>query len=214
MSRTSAPLRSGGLDAALIAAPERRHFPRYALDLPGRFMRADKLDYPCHLTDISIVGAAFSTPTVLTVGEHLIVYLLHLGGLEGDVVRRFPGGFAMGITATQRKREKLAAQIRRLSAQPEISHSEERSFPRVPVERIATLLLLDGTSLECPMLDVSRGGASIVAPIRPPLGTEVVLDNQRAIVVRHHEEGIAVEFVNARLEDEALAERFEGGHAT
>jgi PilZ domain len=168
-------------------------------------MRADKLDYPCRLEDISILGAAMTTPAILTVGEKIIVYLLHLGGLEGTVVRRFAGGFAMSITATQRKREKLAAQIQHLSRQAEISEAEERQHPRRPAShQVYALLLPDGAALECPMLDVSQSGASIATPIKPPLGTEVTFANKRAWVVRHHAKGIAVEFVNERLEEEAI----------
>ncbi len=204
---SSAPIRPHRPDLSGAGTADQRRYPRFSLSLPGRFMRADKLDYPCRLKDISVIGAAMTSSTALAVGEHLIVYLLHLGGLEGTVVRRTEDGFAMSITATQRKREKLAAQIKLLSSQLEISEAEERVFPRRPVNEIATLALLDGTVLDCPMLDVSRSGASIVTPIRPPLGTEVVFANQRAVVVRHHDEGVALEFVNQRLEEEAALER-------
>jgi len=212
MSRSSAQLPPLGPDSAGLSGPERRRYPRYALSLPGRFMRADKLDYPCRLTDISILGAAMTTPAILTVGEKIIVYLLHLGGLEGTVVRRFAGGFAMSITATQRKRDKLAAQIQRLSRQGEIPEAEERQYPRrTPGHDIYALLLPDGAALECPMLDVSESGASIATPIKPPLGTEVIFANKRAWVVRHHAEGIAVEFVNERLGEEAVFQPYDAG---
>jgi PilZ domain len=79
-------------------------------------MRPDKLDYACRLKDISVGGAAFVTATPATVGEKLIVYLMHLGALEGSVVRRTNDGFAMSITATQRKRDNLAARIQLLMA--------------------------------------------------------------------------------------------------
>jgi hypothetical protein len=196
------------------AVPDQRRYPRYELSLPGRFMRADKLDYPCRLKDICVVGATMTTPATLTVGEHLIVYLLHLGGLEGNVVRRLEDGFAMSITATQRKREKLAAQIRRLASHDEISEAEERRSPRKPANEVSVLVLADGTALECPMLDVSDTGASIVTPIKPPLGTELIFASQRAVVVRHHDEGIAVEFVNRRLEEEFAFDRFGHGNSS
>ena len=44
---------------------EQRSHPRYALSLPGRFMRADKLDHPCRLIDISVESAAMTTPVPL-----------------------------------------------------------------------------------------------------------------------------------------------------
>jgi len=214
MSKSSAPFRpQGPLPASALIADERR-YPRYPLSLPGRFMRADRLDYPCRLKDISVVGANMQADALLVVGEHLIVYLLHLGGLEGTVVGRTDDGFAMSISVTQRKRDKLAVQIKRLSAQGEVSESEERLFPRRPVNEISKLVLLDGTVLDCPMLDVSRSGASIVTPIRPPLGTEVIFAEQRAIVVRHHEEGVAVEFVNQQLEDAIAQENLSRGEGS
>jgi len=211
MSRSLTPFQLSGPDPAGARLAEESHYPRYQISLPGRFMRADKLDYPCRLKDISIIEAAMTTSTALIAGERLIVYLLHLGGLEGTVVRCTEDGFAMSIQATQRKREKLAGQIKRLSTQGPLSGAEERVFPRHPVNEMNTLALLDGTVLECPVLDVSRSGASIVTPIRPPLGTEVTFASQRAIVVRHHDEGIAVEFLNQRLDEEIPLEPFSEG---
>jgi hypothetical protein len=175
---------------------DKRRYPRYALSLPGRFMRSDKLDYPCRLIDISVESAAMTTSVPLRVGEKLIVYLMHLGGLEGTVVRLFPGSFAMTISGTQRKRDKLALQIPRLAAQTEIAESEERQFPRVSADESALLVLPDGSTMVCPLHDVSLSGAAIVTPARPALGAEVMVDKRRAVVVRHHERGIAVEFVN------------------
>jgi len=204
MSTSSASFRPDGSDAR---GRSKRRAIRYELSLPGRFMRADKLDYPCRLTDISVNGASISTAANLQVGETLIVYLLHLGGLEGRVARVFPGGFAMEISATERKREKLAVQIPRLAARNDLNDSEEREFPRMPAKERAILMLPDGSAFSCPLQDVSLSGASIVTSARPPLGAEVVLGIQRATVVRHHEQGIGVEFVNERFDELETPER-------
>jgi hypothetical protein len=173
-------------------------------------MRADKLDYPCRIDNISVDGAAVTSPAMPTVGENIIAYILHLGGIEGSVVRRFDGGFAMSFTATQRKRDKLAAQIWRLNG-VDIADVEEREHPRAPGDcRLTLLLLADGTALECPTLDISRSGASIVTPVKPPLGTQVIFANRPAAVVRHHEDGIAIEFVNEAFTDGEAPSRYLG----
>jgi hypothetical protein len=169
-------------------------------------MRADKLDHPCRLIDISVESAAMTTPVPLVVGEKLIVYLTRLGGLEGTVVRLFPGSFAMSISGTQRKRDKLAVQIPRLAAQSEIPEGEEREYPRVSAEEAALLVLPDGSTMVCPLHDLSMSGASVVTQARPDLGSEVRIDKRRATVVRHHERGIGVEFVN-----EPFTERYSFG---
>ena len=196
MSTSTDAYRPTELADAAYEGKNKRRYPRYALSLPGRFMRADKLDYPSRLVDISVESAAMTTPVPLHVGEKLIVYLMHLGGLEGTVIRLFPGSFAMMISGTQRKRDKLAAQIPRLASQSEIAESEERAFPRVTADEAALLVLPDGSTMVCPLHDLSMSGAAIVTPARPPLGAEVMLDKRRATVVRHHERGIGVEFVS------------------
>jgi hypothetical protein len=207
MLRSSAPSQPLGPETSELKGPDRRRYPRFALSIPGRFMRPDKLDYPCRLKDISVGGAAFVTDVPPTVGEKIIVYLMHLGGLEGAVVRRTNDGFAMTITATQRKRDNLSARIQLLIARTDLAESDERISPRTPATGFATLMLADGTVLECPMLDVSGSGVSVVTPIKPPIGAEVILSNQRAVVVRHHDDGVAVEFVNQRLEAEDAFKR-------
>lgn len=206
--RSSAPFRPIAVDTPKPAGIEQRTYPRYALDLPGRFMRTDKLDYDCRLKDISVVGASLVSPTNMIIGEKVIVYLLHLGGLEGAVTRRFEGGFAISITATQRKREKLAAQILRLSEQGPVGEGEEREHPRLPCNELCPVILQDGTAIECLVTDRSLSGASIATVLRPEIGSELVLSGQRATVVRHHEEGIGVEFLNQQLSDRAAFERY------
>jgi hypothetical protein len=181
-------------------AANKRRYPRFTLSLPGRFMRSDKLDYPCRLIDISVESAAMTTPVPLRVGEKLIVYLSHLGGLEGQVIRLFPGGFAMAIAGTQRKRDKLAAQIPRLAAQAEIPQEEARTYPRVEPQEEAMLILDDGGILACRVHNLSLSGAALLTPARPELGSLVTLNKRRATVVRHYERGIAVEFLNDQHE--------------
>ena len=81
MSTSTDAYRPTELADAAFEGQNKRRYPRYALSLPGRFMRADKLDYPSRLIDISVESAAMTTPVPLRVGEKLIVYLMHLGGL-------------------------------------------------------------------------------------------------------------------------------------
>src|SRR4029077_4042832 len=110
-------------------------------------------------------------------------------------------------TATQRKRDNLAARIQLLLTRSDLAEADERISARMATTGFATLVLADGTVLECPMLDVSGSGVSLVTPIKPPVGAEVIVSNERAVVVRHHDEGVAVEFVNQRLETEDAFKR-------
>jgi len=177
--------------------PDRRRHRRVPLTLLGRFMRANKQEYPCKLIDISVGGAALMAPVGVEDGEAIVVYLDQLGGLEGTVARQFPGGFAIQLNATQHKREKLAAQITWLANRHELDPTEARRHERVvPRNPTSSLTLEDGTSTPCHIIDVSISGASLATEARPAVGAEVWLGKLRSRVVRQHQQGIAVRFVD------------------
>ena len=181
---------------ARIEADRRRH-RRVPLTLLGRFMRANKQEYPCKLIDISVGGISMMSPVMVDDGEPIVVYLDQLGGLEGVVVRQFPGGFALELSATPHKREKLAAQITWLLNRHELDPTDARRHERVvPRNPSSSLTLEDGTVMPCQVLDVSISGASIAIEFRPPVGAEVLLGKLRSRVVRQHEQGIGVRFVD------------------
>ena len=71
-------------------------------------------------------------------------------------------------------------------------------MPRNP---IALLTLEDGSKMTCRIIDMSRSGAAIAAEFRPPLKSQVMLGRVQARVVRHLEDGFALEFVHEQLED-------------
>lgn len=196
--------------AVLGAQPstdQRRH-KRVALTLLGRFMRANRHEYPCKLNDISVGGAAISSPVAVDEGERIVVYFDHIGGLEGSVVRVFEGGFAMQFKMTAHKREKLAAQLTWLINRDVLSGIEQRRHERFPVGNASKSIVLDsGQTLDCEVIDVSISGASLKLDMRPPVGSGLMLGRLRGRVMRHHEHGIGIQFVDIQ-EPEALRRHF------
>ena len=177
--------------------PDRRRHKRISVSLHGRFMRESKEEHPCKLVDISAGGAAVTSPVAVTIGERIVAYFDHVGGIEGEVVREFEGGFAFKIHATSHKREKLAAQPTWLANRSELEGEASRRHERIaPNLGESTLHLAEGIVLTCRVLDISISGASIATPARPDLGSEVVLGKLRARVVRHHPQGFGVQFID------------------
>jgi len=190
------------------AANDRRRHKRYALSLLGRFMRADRHEYACRLIDVSVGGAAIATPVQVEEGENIIVYLDDLGGIEGNVTRVFDGGFAISIRATRHKREKLAARITWLVNRADLGGIEARVHDRIaPTTPGSALKLADGVSIRCQLIDISLSGASIATEARPPIGSEVFLGKLKARVMRHHDRGIGVRFLDIQ-EPEAIKRHF------
>jgi hypothetical protein len=177
--------------------PDRRRYKRISVTLLGRFMRENKEEHPCKLVDVSAGGAAITSPVSVPVGERVVAYFDHIGGIEGVVVREFDGGFAFSIAATKHKREKLAAQLTWLANRSELGNDDGRRHERItPKNGEQTLQLAEGIVLTCRVLDVSISGASIATPARPELGTEVMLGKLRARVMRHHPQGFGVQFLD------------------
>lgn len=183
---------------------EKRRHNRFVLTLLGRFMRANKQEYPCRLNDISVGGLSLMSPVDVETGERIIVYLDQLGGIEGTVARTFDGGFGLRVIATTHKREKLAAQITWLVNRTEIDGAAGRraGHERVDTTQKTSLLrLADGTEVEVTILDVSISGASVTTDVKLTNGTEVWLGKLRALVVRQHTEGIGLQFLDIQNPD-------------
>ncbi len=104
---------------------ERRRQQRVKVNLLGRYMLADRREFPCQVIDMSPGGMAVVAPMVGAPGERVIAYVDHLGRLEGKITRLLDNGFAMSISATARKRDKLAAQLTWLANRQILNLPEE-----------------------------------------------------------------------------------------
>ena len=192
---------------ALLGGELRKH-RRLPLSLAGRFMRADRSEYTCRLKNVSVGGAAVITAHTPDVGERVVAYFDHLGGLEGVVARITSDGFAFVFKVTEHKREKLAAQITWLINKDDFPSEASRIHERTGTRgRRTTLRVEEGVIIDVELLDLSASGASIGTPARPPIGSFVLAGKTRAIVRRHHEYGIGLQFLSL-LSPEALRDSF------
>jgi hypothetical protein len=195
---STSPLSTRRLSTATPEGPaDQRLHPRFELALAGRFMRANKDEFTCTLKDISVGGLSLSTTgtTKLDMGEKIIAYVDRLGGLEGHVVRTWADGFAVKLSATQHKQEKLAAQITWLLNESDLKGAAARQHDRIPVgNRSLILTISEGVEVPCLVLDVSLSGASIACKAKPDIQSAVRIGRLRAKVTRHHVEGIGVQF--------------------
>lgn len=190
---------------------ERRRFQRVKVNLLGRYMLADRREYPCQVVDMSPGGMAIVAPVAARAGERVIAYIDHVGRLEGLVTRQFDNGFAMTISATARKRDKLAAQLTWLANRYLLASPEDRRHGRfVPKNPMTMLVLPNGVNIGCRLIDLSLSGAGVATDQRPPIGALVTLGKVQARVVRHLDEGFAVEFVRLQHPD-FLEESVTGG---
>lgn len=174
-------------------------FQRVKVSVLGRYMLADRREFPCQVLDMSPGDAVVVAPVSGNVGEKVIAYLDHLGRVEGSIVEAVDGGFVMDIAASPRKRDKMAAQLTWLANKDILNLPEDRRHERVvPDNRHSTVVLDDGRRYNCKIIDISLSGAAIELAVRPAMGTPVTLGRMRARVVRHFQDGVAVEFASAQ----------------
>jgi hypothetical protein len=190
---------------------ERRRFQRVRVNLLGRYMLADRREFPCQVVNMSPGGMAVIAPVAGNAGERIIAYVDHLGRLEGHIARTFQNGFAMTISATARKRDKLAAQLTWLANRQILGLPEDRRHGRIiPRNPIGRLIMPNGVNLTCRIIDVSQSGAGIATDQRPAIGALVTLGKVQGRVVRHLEDGFAIEFTRLQHPD-FLEENVCGG---
>lgn len=180
----------------------RSPFQRVAINMPGRLMLASYEEFDCTVVEMS-PGDLYVLCTGCPESEdRVIAYIDHVGRIEGNVISTDARGFTMSVNATERKREKLAAQLTWLANKHELGLPEDRRHDRLtPRDVNSQLTLENGEVYSCRIMDLSLSGAAVDVEVRPPIGTAVRLGNMRGRAVRHFMEGVAIEFLSIQSRD-------------
>jgi hypothetical protein len=188
---------------------DRRRYQRVQLSLLGRCMFPDQRECPCQVAEISPGDASIVSPFCGEIGERVIAYIDNIGRVEGVILERSDQGFVMSISASQRKRDKLADTLTWLANRHVLSLDEDRRhLRRAPKRNETTVVLADGTSHTVRVIDMSLSGAAISTNLRPPIGSPVRLGRLGARIVRHFDDGIGIEFMRL-MSDTAIEQTIE-----
>ncbi|PQA86056.1 PilZ domain-containing protein [Hyphococcus luteus] len=178
---------------------DRRRAERFPLSIDLKFLLQGRHEATGMLLDISETGLALLSETQAEEGDDIVVYPIGLGRLAGKVVRAFDGGigvqFALAKGQREIIRERLAAV---LGGVPYMRLSEKRTSFRIRYN-IDTHARIEGQdkTIACTIKDMSKTGCLLKADSQPPIGAEVTLGTLRGRVVRHIENGFAMEFHSA-----------------
>ncbi|MEM8987021.1 MAG: PilZ domain-containing protein [Pseudomonadota bacterium] len=183
----------------------RRHF-RLTLRLDARYMRADGSEHSGAVVNISPGGALIKAEPP-SAGERLIVYIKDVGRFEAQVSRIEDDRFAVAFASSAAKIAKTADKLTWIANRHLSDNMESRSGPRTPQSHNTRISLDNGEVLSCRVLDISISGASLALFPKPPVGAKLTLGRTRARIVRHHDEGVGVEFLRAGAASQAAAAR-------
>ncbi len=168
------------------------------LELKGRLLREDRSEHACTAIEVSPRHVKLTCKELPEAGERIVVYLEEIGRLEGHVagVDEEEGSFALVLILTRARSEKVRGALEWLRDKRDGRARERRRHLRIePTDGQSHVTLADGRRYPCEVLDISLSGASIRMDVLPAVGTYVTLGRMRGRVVRHHEHGIAIEFV-------------------
>lgn len=179
---------------AARGAQERRRHRRVPLALPGRGLAASTGEFACTLVDVSPGGARIASNTPPKGGERVVLLFDGIGRMEGEVVRAGRAGFAVRLTMSTRKRDRLADAITWRFNMDRLGLNEDRAAPRKPGRGRAKLRLKDGVVIQADVIDVSITGAAFACLERPRVGEPVKVGEMTGHVARWLETGFAVRF--------------------
>jgi len=125
-----------------------------------------------------------------------VLYLEHIGRIEGVIVRHSAGGFAVQLNATPRKRDKIASQLTWLANREILGLPEGRSHERlVPTHTAVTLRVESGREIQARLIDISMSGVAIASSATLHLGASVTVGSTPGRLVRYFEGGFGVQFL-------------------
>lgn len=178
---------------------------RYYLEKWFRVEEQKNFLPPCETKLVTAELVRFSTPFPAMLNDRAFVYVESLGLLRGVISRAMGPTSEMDIEMSANDRSRLASRIMWSDMQAGFKGTDLRRFPRFqPSNPESSIILPDGRTADCKILNISATGAAIVSDLRPPLNSTLILGQIHSEIRRHTDFGFAVEF--RTIQDPGLLE--------
>jgi len=175
---------------------ENRKYERIQLFLPGQlFNPQNEQSADCKVLNLSAGGAAVQCDTAFAAGLSLVLYIENFGRFEGKSIVHGNGQLALEFSIGEAKRSRLKEMLSSFAASGVEGVTQARKHARVPSLVSGSITLQNGQELRCEVLDISLDGVSLRTRVRPPVGEIVNLGRARGRVVKHHPEGVTIQYV-------------------
>lgn len=178
------------------AKADRRRYRRVDVDLDGRIFLPDgQEEATCKVFDLSAGGARIGCDFDLVADTTVILYVDQFGRFEGNIVRLTGGDFGVQFNCSALKRERIAEQLTVFLNRERVDEAAMRRHDRKATRGMARFTRANGEVVSCEVLDLSLSGVSLQTRARPALGEIVLIGQMAGRVARHHDSGVAIEFV-------------------
>ncbi len=192
---------------------EKRAHPRIDGEISANILINNTENGHARVLDVSAGGIGFLYKGAASLGDHIVAHLDGGTRLEGDVVRLFDGGFAIALSMSAHKRQRLAEALDR-------ERARGRALEKLTLERrIAKRVTGMSQSVVCEtadrrfpvrIIDMSLTGVAIETEEKLELDALVVIGKMRGTIVRREGNRYGVHLMAAEesiddLEVEAAA---------
>jgi PilZ domain-containing protein len=153
--------------------------------------------FACRTSRVSPFRMLVDVPVLGKVGDPITSYYSDFGKLDGFISDTTTGAFLVELEMTRSMREKLSDKLTWLEKKlknpgiPDV-RKDARIIPASPH---STLILSDGTTHGCFVIDMSVSGVAVSAQVQPPIGMPLAVGACIGRVVRLLPDGFAVKFV-------------------
>ncbi len=181
-----------------LAQPlDQRGDDRVAISLLGKlFVPAEDITLDCTVVNLSVGGAGICCPEPPPLDAFVVLYIDGFGRFEGVTTRFERSELGLRFICKPGKLDRLEQDLEAYIKSGLVGvtrlRKHRRTAPRHQIERFTTR---NGTEFACELMDISFQGAMIKTKARPARGEIIQLGQTRACVVRHHDEGIGVQFL-------------------
>ncbi len=184
---------------------EQREFTRHSIALEGKiFVPAEQTTLDCHILNISGGDAGVQCEEPPTLQTFVVLFIDGFGRFEAITTRHRQGELGLRFVCRELKRQRLLQDIETFVREGGSSKTRLRRHLRTPSLSSGYFGRPNGEQVRCDVLDISLQGISLRTVSRPPIGDLINLGRMYGRVVRHHSEGIAIQFLE-------LAQRHSDG---
>jgi len=151
----------------------------------------------CTVVDLSAGGAGVLCADAPPLSTFVVLYIDGLGRYEAVSTRYVDGVLGLRFLCRDAKRKRLIDKLNSYVSNGVTDVTRLRAHERVPAVTALHFTRPNGDMVKCEVLDISLKGMSLKTNGRPPIGEFIQVGRSYGRVVRHHDQGVGVEFIVA-----------------
>ena len=175
---------------------EKRAHERVVTALAGQlFVPAEETTFACQIINLSAGGAGVRCPEPPPLDTFVVLYIDGFGRFGGVATRYIKGELGLKFVCKEAKRQRLLRDLASFVDGGAADLTKLRRHPRTSSVSVGYFQRPSGEFVACDVLDISLQGVSLRTESRPPVGEIINLGRTWGRVIRHHQDGIALQFL-------------------